>query len=165
MQRCRIPPGWWLTSAVVASLAGCATPEPVVVECKWPRPAAPAGDALVAQNYDAMTPIPLNALQFTSAALARQVVVQQLSARRTPTNTVQVTGRLVNCTDEPLVVASRLHFMDAKQIPVEDSSVWQRIVLHPRALGQWQTQSTSADAHHYVVELRAEGDNPSPGPR
>lgn len=141
------------------ALAGCAS-EPVVVECKWPRPQAAAGDALVSQAYGAMTPIPLNAVQFTSSSLARQVVVQELFARRTPTQTVQVTGRLVNCTDTPLVVASRLHFMDARQIPVEDVSAWQRIVLHPRAMTQWQALSASPDAESYVVELRAEDGAP-----
>jgi hypothetical protein len=147
--------------ALPAALAGggCAAPPPApaVVQCTWPRPpGGPAGDALVALNYDAMTPIPVDAVQFTNEALAREVVVQQLSARRTSTNTVQVSARLVNCTDYPVVVGSRLHFMDANHVPVEDVSVWQRLVLRPRALGQIQESSMSRDVEHYVVELRAE---------
>ena len=165
MKRYRVPPPLWLTVAFAAGLTGCATSEPVVVECHWPRPAPPAGHALVAQNYDSMTPIPLNALQFTNEELARQVVVQQLSARRTPTSTVEVTGLLVNCTDQPLVVASRMQFLDAKQFPVEDASVWQRLVMHPRALSRFQAQSTSREVQHYVVELRSEGDNVSAAQR
>ncbi len=151
--------------ALPAALAGsgCVAPPPAspVVQCTWPRPAgAPPGDALVALNYDAMTPIPTDAVQFTNEALAREVVVQHLSAHRTPTNTVQVSARLVNCTDYPVVVDSRLHFMDANHMPLEDVSVWQRVVLRPRALGQIQESSMSHGVEHYVVELRPEGDAP-----
>jgi hypothetical protein len=166
--RVRRSSAWFMlpaTRALLLALAltggGCANEPRAVVECKWPRPGAPVGAALVAQDYnDAMSPIPLNAVQFTSQALAREIVVQQLSARRTATQTVQVTGRLVNCTDRPIVVGSRLHFMDAKQMPVEDTSVWQRILMAPRAMAQWQAQSMSGQAEHYVVELRAEDGAP-----
>lgn len=156
----RLRPPAALVLLLALALGGCANEPLAVVECKWPRPGAPAGTALVAQNYDAMSPIPVNAVQFTSQTLAREVVVQQLSARRTATQTVQVTGRLVNCTDRPIVIGSRLHFMDAKQVPVEDTSVWQRIVMAPRAMAHWQAQSMSAQAEHYVVELRAEDGSP-----
>ena len=153
MQRSACFVGAVLLSLPVLFAACAASP---VVECKWPRPGAAAGDALVAQNYDDMTPIPLDAVQFTNVGLARQVVVQQLVASRTSTQTVQVTGRLVNCTDQPLVIGSRLHFMDARQVPVEDVSVWQRIVLQPRAMAQWHAMSMSPEAERYVVELRPE---------
>lgn len=160
--RARRASAWLVLPATLAlTVGGCANEPRAVVECKWPRPGAPAGAALVAQDYDdAMTPIPLNAVQFTGQTLAREVVVQQLSARRTATQTIQVTGRLVNCTDRPIVVSSRLHFMDAKQVPVEDTSTWQRIVMAPRAMAQWQALSMSAQAEHYVVELRAEDGSP-----
>jgi hypothetical protein len=156
----------FLLSALVlpAALAGggcAAPPPPPVVQCTWPRPAGgPVGDALVALNYGAMTPVPTDAVQFTHEGLAREVVVQQLSAQRTSTRTVRVTGRLVNCTDYPVVVGSRLHFMDANHVPVEDVSVWQRVVLRPRSLGQFQESSMSRDVEHYVVELRAENGAP-----
>lgn len=156
----RLQPPATLVLLLGLALGGCANEPLAVVECKWPRPGAPAGVALVAQAYDAMSPIPIDAVQFTSQALAREVVVQQLSAHRTTTQTVQITGRLVNCTDRPIVVGSRLHFMDAKQVPVEDTSVWQRIVMAPRAMAHWQAQSMSAQAEHYVVELRAEVGSP-----
>lgn len=146
-----------LSLPLVLAVGGCAAPPPTaVVQCSWPHAAAPAGDALVALAYDAMTPIPVDAVQFTDEALAHQVVVQQLSAHRTPTNTVQVMARLVNCTDAPIVVGSRLHFMDANHVPVEDVSVWQRVVLRPRAMGQLQESSLSRGVEHYVVELRDE---------
>lgn len=139
------------------SVGGCAAPPPTaVVQCTPPQAAAPAGDALVALAYDAMTPIPIDAVQFTNEAMAHQVVVQQLSARRTPTNTVQVVARLVNCTDVPIIVGSRVHFMDANHVPVEDVSVWQRVVLRPRAMGQLQESSMTRGVEHYVVELRDE---------
>jgi Protein of unknown function (DUF1425) len=146
-----------LTLPLVLDLGGCAAPaRTAVVQCPRPLAAPPAGDALVALAYDAMTPIPVDAVQFTNEALAHQVVVQQLSAHRTPTDTVQVTARLVNCTDAPVVVGSRLHFMDANHLPLEDVSVWQRVVLRPRAMAQLQESSLTRGVEHYVVELRDE---------
>jgi uncharacterized lipoprotein YmbA len=146
-----------LSLLMVAGLAGCATTRKPVVQCSFPSQKAPApGSALVAQDYGAITAIPLDAVQYTDA-LKRKVVVQMLSAGRTPTNTVQVTARLVNCTNDSLTVGVRTNFMDAREVPTEAQSVWQNVILQPKAMGLYQTSSMSKGVEHYVLELRDAG--------
>jgi hypothetical protein len=58
----------WVAVLVVA-LTGCAATRKPVVECRFPRQAAPPpGHALVAQEYGEISPIPLDAVQYTDAA-------------------------------------------------------------------------------------------------
>jgi hypothetical protein len=141
-------------------LAGCVAPEPEragrVVECKVPA-ASPsrAGAALVGQSYGIeMTPIPIDAVQFTDAGLWERVAVQHLSAKRSPTDTVQVTARLVNCTDTAQVVGMRTSFMDETQAPSEAASAWQVVHLRPRATALYSENSTSTKVRHYLIEVR-----------
>ena len=149
----------WMTAVVISlgitSVSGCVNPRQPVVQCTFPAQGAPPpGSALVAHEYGAISPIPLNAVQFTETNLSKQVAVQLLQARRTATNTVQVTARFVNCTDTPLVVGVRTNFMDVSQSPTESATVWQNVVLHPRALGMYQESSMSKEVESYIVELR-----------
>jgi hypothetical protein len=142
-------------------LAACAPNQAIrqpVVQCAFPNQAAPApGRGLVAQEYGAITPIPLDAVQFTNQRLSKQLAVQFLQARRTETNTVQVTARMINCTDSALVVGVRTNFMDKEQAPTEAETIWQNVILQPRSMGTYQESSLSKAVEFYVVELRNAG--------
>ena len=149
---------------MLAALAGSllatnAAAENNVVKCKtWQaRRAAPvAGPALVANVPKSMTPIDLNAVQFTDKPLTRQVLVEGLFARRTETDTVEVTARLVNCTNEPLQVQARSSFMDETQNPTEPTSVWSRVSIPAYGTGVYRERSMGRDeVQYYLVELTA----------
>lgn len=147
----------WLAAMLV--LAGCQTVVPTekrVVECRVPDPIAlRKGPALVGQPYGLeMTAIPLDAVQFTNASLWEHVAVQHLSAARTPTDTVQVHARLINCTDGPIVIGVRTSFMDESQAPSEATSAWQTVHLRPRSTAQYSESSISTRVRHYLVEVR-----------
>jgi hypothetical protein len=112
---------------------------------------------LVAQEYGKISPIPLDAVQFTDRGLSKEIAVQSLQAHRTPTNTVQVTARLINCTDDAVVVGVRSSFMDGQELAIEAATAWQNVVLQPRSMGTYQESSLSRGVEHYVVELRDAG--------
>nr|WP_314444503.1 hypothetical protein [uncultured Sphingomonas sp.] len=151
-----------LSAAVlVAGHAGPASAaENRVVRCNTAKAGkAPpyAGAALVANIPKSMTPIDVNAVQFTDRAMTRQVIVEGLFARRTPTNTVEVSARLVNCTDRPLQLLARSSFMDAVQYPVEAASAWTRVIIPARGTGLYREQSISQDeVGYYLIELAAD---------
>ncbi|QFY41976.1 hypothetical protein F6R98_04475 [Candidatus Methylospira mobilis] len=145
-----------LTLVLAAALlaAGCAEPRTMVVECKFPTQYMPDGPALVAQEYGEMSPIPLDAVQFNNPLLKERLVVQTLKASRTPTNTVQVSARIVNCTDAPLVLGLRSHFMGEDAVENEPESVWRKLIIQPRALGNYKESSLTADVNNYLIEIR-----------
>jgi hypothetical protein len=135
--------------------AGCAGPHIMPVECKFPTRDMPDGPALVAQEYGEITPIPLDAVQFTNPQLKEQLVVQSLKASRTPTNTVQVSARIINCTDAPLVLGLRSHFfMGEEQADNEQESAWSKLIIQPRALGGYKESSLTAEVLNYLIEIR-----------
>lgn len=141
----------------VAVTADAAAAENRVVTCKTRKASkagAYAGPALVANVPKSMTPIDLNAVQFTDKALTKQVIVEGLFARRTETDTVEVTARLVNCTDAPLHVQARSSFMDEAQAPTEPTSMWSRVIIPPRGTGVYRERSMSRDeVKYYLIEL------------
>ena len=150
------------SALMLAALAGSllattAAAENNVVKCKtWQaRRAAPvAGPALVANVPKSMTPIDLNAVQFTDKPLTRQVLVEGLFARRTETDTVEVTARFVNCTDKPLQVQARSSFMDVSQAPTEPVSAWTRVFIPPKGTGTYRERSMGRDeVQYYLIEL------------
>lgn len=111
--------------------------------------------ALVPAVPGTMTPIPLNSVSMTDPEITNTVLVQYTGAQRSPTGTVEVTTRMVNCTDYPMIVEGRTHFFDAGQRPVEPVSAWQRVHLPPRALGTYIESSTDAQrVQTYLTELR-----------
>ena len=116
------------------------------------------GPALVAQVPAAMTPINLNAVQITDRKIARKIMIQGVYARRTPTNTLEVMTRMVNCTDYPQHLQLRSSFMDDQQFPIENTSAWQRVFLEPRSAGVYQESSIGTlDVAYFLIELK-EGD-------
>lgn len=128
-----------------------------VVKCKTgkaTRAAPVAGPALVANVPKSMTPIDLNAVQFTDKPLTRQMVVEGLFARRTDTDTVEVTARLVNCTDKPLQIRARSSFMDETQAPTEPVSAWTQVFLPAKGTGTYRELSMSRDeVKYYLIEV------------
>lgn len=115
------------------------------------------GPALVANVPRSMTPISLNAVQFTDKRIQRKMVVEGLFARRTENNNVEVMARFVNCKKEPLVLQVRSSFLDATQYPTEPTSVWKTVHVPPFATGVYQERSIATDkVANYLVELRSD---------
>ena len=115
------------------------------------------GAALVANVPRSMTPIDLNAVQFTDKGLTRKMVVEGLFARRTETDTVEVSARFVNCTKRQITIRARSSFMDDVQYPVEPASAWQRITIQPFATGLYREKSMKRDeVKYYLIEIAGE---------
>jgi len=144
--------------ALVALLPGAAGATGKVVQCRTSvaRNAGPSGGpALVASVPGAMTPIDLNAVLVTDRKLGHQVIVEALFAQRSATGGLKVLARLVNCTNEPLVVEARSDFMDANQLPTEAASAWRTIYLSPRATSTYEETSIGGrSVGAYLIELR-----------
>ena len=157
--RVRILLAFLVASAVVA----CQHPAhvPPKPQCDF-RPvkhaAPPQGPVLVSQTPGAVTPMPLNAVNITDVAITNKIMVQATNARRAGNGDVEVFARLVNCTDYPLQVEGRTHFLDAGQAEAEPVTAWGRIHLPARALGSYSARSTAGAAvESYLIELREGG--------
>ena len=59
------------------------------------------------------------------------LLVEGLFAMRTPTDTVQVVARMVNCTGETVSIEARSSFMNNAQIPTEPDSAWKTVQDRP----------------------------------
>jgi hypothetical protein len=115
------------------------------------------GPALVANVPRSMTPIDLNAVQFTDKKLGKKMIVEGLFAQRTAMDGLKVMARLVNCSKEPLVVQLRSNFMDANQLPTEAASAWKTVFLSPKATAVYEENSIGrAMVASYLIELRPE---------
>ena len=129
-----------------------------VVKCKtyiarWAG--SDGGPALVANVPGSMTPIDLNAVQFTDKKLGRQMIVEGLFAERTPTDNLHVVARLVNCTKKQMVVQLRSNFMDVNQLPTEAASAWKTVYLSPLATAVYEENSLGrGKVGMYLIELR-----------
>lgn len=139
-----------------AMLAGCA--QPIAVQCDF-TPFLTAqrspGPAMAPMVPGTMQEVPLNAVAFTDRRITDRVLVQSLSASRNDAGRVQVTTRMVNCTDTPIQVEARTQFMDSGQAPTEPVSVWKRVFLSPRAFAIYQESSMDAQkVALYLVELK-----------
>lgn len=120
------------------------------------RAQAPVGPALVANVPRAMTPVSLDAVQMNDRVW-KKVIVEGLFARRTPTDTLEVMARLVNCTKEPLAVSVRSSFLDAGQAPTEPTSVWRIVHIAPLSMATYQERSIGmTNVAHYLIELRSD---------
>lgn len=148
--------------AVSLAMSGCKSPPPPIgyepiVKCAVPTPTVPVpkGPALVGQEYGMkLSPIPLDAVHFTDRGLVDTVAVQAIFAARNPTQTVQVTARVVNCTDGMLIVKARTSFMKANQAPSEPTSAWKTVYLQPRSTGVYSENSLgSSEVTNYLIEI------------
>lgn len=141
-------------------LAGCATYEPYPV-CDFRELQNPdesqvlAGPALIGPQPGALRPMPLNTVNVLDRSILRKVMVQQASAGRATNGSVEIAARLVNCTDHPLQVEGRTHFLTASNMDAEPPSAWQRVQLPPRSMGVYASRSTATDqVQSYLVEVR-----------
>lgn len=117
--------------------------------------ASPQGPVMVSQVPGSVTPVPLNAVNITDVAITNKVMVQATNARRAEDGDIAVFARFVNCTDYPLQVEGRTHFMDGAQLDAEPVTAWTRIHLPARALGSYSVRSTAgSNVESYLIELR-----------
>lgn len=109
---------------------------------------------LLGQITDTMTPLPLDGVYVSDPAVQRKIMVQDVLARRTPTKSVEVLTRIVNCTDYPLQILGRTSFLDASQFPTESPSAWQPIFLQPHSVGTYKQVSIGgASVSSYLIEM------------
>ena len=145
-----------LTALVLAAAVAEAAPNSVP-RCKtWTtRTPEPSGPALVALAPKMMTPVALNAFQVIDDDIKRKLVVQSISARRTEMDTVQVSARILNCTDEPLRILARTQFMDGSQSSTEPVSAWRLVIIEPQGFGTYAENSIAqSDVAHFLIEAR-----------
>lgn len=113
------------------------------------------GPALVANVPRSMTPISLDAVQWTDKTLRRKMVVEGLFARRNEAENVEVTARFVNCTTKDMVIQARASFMDGNQFPTEKTSAWQNVAMPARATAVFTGSSVGGTkVEHFLVEIR-----------
>ena len=153
-----------LLCAALAGLAfGCADPtiepRPVCDFKAYKRALAErppsAGPVLIAAVPGTMTELPLNAVNLTSVSITNKILVQATNGTRLPNGQVEVYARMVNCTDFPLQLEGRTHFLTEAQSPAEKVSAWQRVHLPPRTIGHYKATSVESKAvSTYFIELR-----------
>ena len=140
-------------------IAGCqAVPPSIQCDFRTMQPqAVPTGPVLVSPIPGSITPIMigLNGVNITDGTISNKVMVQATNAKRLETGNVEVFARIVNCTDYPLQVEARTHFLDARQVDAEPMTAWNRIYLSARSIGSYSDRSTAGTAvESYLIELR-----------
>ena len=113
------------------------------------------GPVLVPQVPGSATPMPLNAVNITDAAITNKIVVQSTNARREANGDISVFARLLNCTDYALQLEARTHFLDGAQIDAEPVTAWTRLHSAAHGLVAYTTRSTAGPAvESYLIEVR-----------
>jgi len=113
------------------------------------------GPVLVSQTPGAAEAMPLNAVNLTDAAITNKIVVQSTNARREANGDIAVFARLVNCTDYPLQLEARTHFLDSGQVDAEPVTAWSRLHSPPHSVVAYTTRSTAgAVVESYLIEVR-----------
>ncbi len=84
-----------------------------------------------------------------------KIAVEETSARRTETGTVEAWAVLRNRTDHPLQLEGRAHFFDKDKAPVEGPTAWQRVFLPAQGVGTYKEKSTKVmEVGYYYIEIR-----------
>lgn len=149
-----------LVAASMAALAGgCADltmhPAPQCDYNAVKAAAPPPGPILVPAIPGSVTPMPLNAVNVTDGAISNKVMVQATNARRLEGGDVEAFARVVNCTDYPLQLEARTHFLDAGQVDAEPVTAWSRVFLQAHSLASYSVRSTAGGGvESYLIELR-----------
>lgn len=113
------------------------------------------GPVLVPQVPGSAATMPLNAVNIMDAAITNKIVVQSTNARRDADGNVEVFARLVNCTDYPLQLEARTHFLDNGQTDAEPTTAWARLHSPPHGLVGYTTRSTVGSiVESYLIEVR-----------
>ena len=143
---------------VVLTAAACQNRVPPKPQCDFLalQDAVPSqGPVLISQVPGSVTPMPLNAVNITDIAITNKIMVQSNNATRATDGDIDVFARFVNCTDYPLQIEARTHFLDSVQADAEPVTAWSRIHLPARALGSYSVRSTAGAAvESYLIELR-----------
>ena len=145
---------------VVAVTVGCQQSARVVPgpQCDFraiQAQGAVQGPVLVPQVPGSAEVMPLNAVNIADAAITNKVVVQSTNARREDDHDVTVFARFVNCTDYPLQLEARTHFLDSGQVDAEPVTAWTRLHSTAHALASYTTRSTAgATVESYLIEVR-----------
>ena len=154
-----------LLIAAMSILVGCGTTSTrdhvdALVRCEIPKDSRPApkGPALVSEEYGLKTsPIPLDAVLFTNQKLADTLAVQGLYATKTATGTVQISARLLNCTNKAIQLRMRVSFFSKSLAPAEKESMWKTVFVPAHATGVYTELSMSRNGiANYLVEIAAE---------
>jgi hypothetical protein len=142
------------------ALVGCVQTAPVNpnITCDF-RPLAetPSTTVMRLLGPAPTTPVPLmvDTVSITDIGITNKVQVQDVFATRTATGTVRVAARLVNCTDFPLQVEGRTHFLTEARMDAEPATAWTRIFLPARAVGSYSARSIEVnEIAHYLIEIR-----------
>lgn len=107
---------------------------------------------LVPGSAEAM---PLNAVNILDRGITNKVLVQSTTARREESGDVTVHARLINCTDFPLQLEARTHFLDKGDVDAEPVTAWTRLHSEPHGLVSYTTRSTvGALVDSYLIEVR-----------
>ncbi|MFC3053175.1 putative periplasmic lipoprotein [Kordiimonas pumila] len=117
----------------------------------------PPKPALVTDVPSIMTPVALNSVQIVDKNIRKKIMPQAVFARMSPTGTVEVMARLVNCTDYDQEILVRTSFMDLSQMPSEPTSIWKRLFLSPKSTQVYTEKSMLPDVGYYLIEVD-EGD-------
>ena len=148
-----------LCAAALSLVVGCAQqriePLPICDITKQSVRSQVSGPIIVSAFPGAISDMPLNAVNISDTRIIHKVLVQATNAKRLETGGIQVWTRLVNCTDFPLQVEGRTHFLDEKQTEVEPVSAWQRVMLPARTFNIYSEKSTATkEAASYLIEIR-----------
>lgn len=115
----------------------------------------PANGVLDSQIPGSFSPIPLDQIQILDPTLIPQVIIQSAGAGRSATQTLMVQARMVNCTDAPIAVEARTHFIAPSGASNEPISAWKRIDIPQRGLGVYAESSMgTTQADKFLIELR-----------
>ncbi len=147
------------TAIGVFSAGGAATAVAPTVKCDF-RPyerVMRAGPALISDVPGTMNSIPLNAVQIVDKNIHKKILPQAVFSKLTPTGSVEVMTRLVNCTDYNQEVLARTSFMDMNQMPLEQATVWKRVFLAPKSTQVYSEKSISVGVGYFLIEVD-EGD-------
>ncbi len=99
--------------------------------------------------------MPLNAVNLMDESITNKILVQQTTARREEGGDVSVQARLINCTDFPLQLEARTHFLDQAGMDAEPVTAWTRLYSEPHGLTNYATRSTAGSmVNSYLVEVR-----------
>lgn len=145
--------------ASAAALAGCAQVQEPAPICNMAGIAAQrqlvALPAAAPGEPSPLLEMPLNSVSITDHAIIQKVFTRQVTARRTPTGTVEVVAQIINCTDHPLNVEARTQFYDQSQTASEPVSAWKRFAMPARSSNSYRESSIGAkNANFYMVEMR-----------
>ena len=97
--------------AVTVLAYGCAeVPEPAPIcnmEAIHKQRQLVAVPGMASPTPSPLIEAPLNSVNITDFAVLQKVWIRDVAVRRTPTGTVEVVSRVVNCTDFPLQIEAR----------------------------------------------------------